>query len=58
MEAKVYSLLKEEEYQTLSQQVSVLAEILANKQPVSTTPNSNEFTQVSREVLQFLKHLI
>ncbi|QMU29072.1 hypothetical protein [Adhaeribacter radiodurans] len=58
MEAKVYSTLKEEEYQTLSQQLSVLAENLTNKQPILKEQNSNEFNQASREVLQFLKHLI
>ncbi|WP_158267637.1 hypothetical protein [Adhaeribacter arboris] len=58
MEAKFYSNLKEEQYQTLSQQLSVLAESLTNKQPLPNLPNSNEFSQISREVLQFLKQLV
>ncbi len=58
MEAKLYSNLKEEEYQTLSQQLNVLAESLANKESIHNLSEPKEFNQVSREVLQFLKKLV
>jgi hypothetical protein len=52
------SITKQEEYDVVARQLEILADVISGKQIEQNPDKEKEFTQMTSEVLQFLKHLI